>query len=150
MDVPQDNKRSPELKFKRYVIKGEPVHLARARHSNGRVYDAQKHIKLVNGLQLVEQHEGPFLCGPLELDIVFYMPISKTSLKRAEQMKGTPHIYTPDLSNLIKFVEDIATNIIYKDDCLIASIIAKKMYDLDSRTEFTITEIKNGKKECKT
>ena len=124
-----------------YIIKGDPIALARARHYNRRVYDSQKNEKLVLGITLRNQHaERPQFIGPLQLDITFFMPIAKSRAKQRATLLDSYHFYTPDLSNLIKFVEDLATSILYPDDCLIAKIIAKKIYG-DPRTEFTITKL---------
>lgn len=51
------------------------------------------------------------------------------------------HQYKPDLSNLLKWIEDCATGIIYRDDCIIASICAKKLYAESPRTEFTVEQL---------
>lgn len=124
-----------------YVIPGNPVPLARARHTYRKVYDSQKNEKLISGINLRNQHqERPLLEGPLQLDVVFYMPIAKTRAKFAKSLIGTAHFYTPDLSNMIKFIEDVSSGILYKDDCQIVSIIAKKIYG-DPRTEFTIKKL---------
>lgn len=128
-----------------YVIKGDPTPLARARHGRGRTWDPQKQLKLVYGIELERQHNNaPWFDGPLHLDIVFFMPIPKTSTKRRHMIDGTPHRFRPDLDNTIKFILDVATGILFKDDAIISSINAKKLYDLEPRTEFIITEIENG------
>ena len=124
-----------------YVIAGDPVALARARHYNRRVYDSQSQMKIVLGVGLRNQHDDrPFYTGPLQLDITFYMPIAKSRAKYAASLMGTYHFYKPDLSNMIKFYEDLATSILYDDDCYIAKINAKKIYG-EPRTEFTITRL---------
>ena len=126
----------------RYVLLGDPIPLARARHGNRKTYDIQREVKLVQGIELARQHDGrPFYEGPVIMHITFFLPIpTANSLKRKEAMRNSPHIYKPDLSNLIKFIEDIGTGILYKDDCIIYEIISKKMYDTQPRTEFTILE----------
>lgn len=133
--------------IKHYIVYGDPIALARARVTRGRVYDAQKHIKLVWGLDLVKQHNSePFLSGPLFLDIIFYLPLPKSaSKKKLESMQGQWHIYKPDSSNLLKFVEDVATTICYNDDCIIAKQSIEKIYDDGNgpRTEFILSELKN-------
>ena len=134
---------------KTYVLTGPPVPLARARFASGKVYDSQKKSKMGSGILLSRQHDtDPIFQGPLELDICFYFAICKSHHKKIKELCNTPHFFKPDLSNLIKFVEDVANRIIYHDDCQIATINAKKLYcDIgDERTVFTIKEI-NGKKE---
>jgi len=136
-----------------YVLIGDPVPLARARVTGGNriVYDSQKLIKhsLIN--QLLDQHgDRPLYEGPLHLDVTFYMRMPKGMLKKTAENTGKYHVYKPDLDNCIKLIGDIASIDIYgeidgvllKDDCTIASITAKKVYDINPRTVFTITELK--------
>jgi len=126
----------------KYVIMGDPTPLARARHGKGRTWDSQKQLKLVWGIHLKGQHQDkPLLFGPLLLDITFYMKQPKTKKNKEDKESGDYHKIKPDLSNLVKFIEDVATNILYKDDCLIAKIIATKVYDENPRTEFTLQRI---------
>lgn len=132
---------------KTYILLGNPIPLARARHGNGRVYDAQKQLKFTAGILLARQHDnGSYFEGALELEACFHFAIAKCNLRRAPLLRSTPHFIRPDLDNLIKFICDISNGIIFKDDCTISSIIAKKVYcDLgDEKTVFTIREL-NGK-----
>ena len=114
-----------EPRSMKYVILGDPIPLYRARFSSisNRMFDSQKEIKLVTGITLVNQHDNqPVFDGPIYLDIQFFFltPLRKPKLNKQW------HVYRPDLSNLIKFYEDIATTIIIKDDCIIAKISATK------------------------
>jgi len=125
-----------------YVIPGDPVPLLRARMAKGRrPWDSQKQIKMHCGLQLTQQHgHRPPFQGALHFDVTFYFPFPQAISKaKLATMAGKLHTYRPDLSNLIKFIEDVATGILFNDDCLIASINAKKCYDHQPRTEFAIT-----------
>lgn len=126
-----------------YTIEGRPVPLARARHGKGKTYDPQKKTKLGHGLQLKIQHGGrPLIKGPLKLEIVFFMQIpSGLSVNQIDTIYKAEHSTTPDLSNLIKYVEDISNGIIFKDDAQISFIIARKIYSAIARTEFTITKL---------
>lgn len=119
-----------------FVIPGDPIPLARPRYSNhnSRVYDSQKQEKLIIGITLRNQYEGEPMKGPLHLTARFYLPMPKTRTTKP----GAPHYFRPDLSNLLKWVEDVITDIIITDDALIASIFSSKMYDLNPRTEFTL------------
>ncbi len=125
-----------------YIIPGNPVPWKRAGHCAGGFYDAQKQNKLVTGTYIHNQHEGVLYSGPLLLDITFYFPMPMSLKHKWETMRHTPNFYRPDLSNLIKYVEDVCTGLLYKDDCLITEIKAKKLYSDVGRTEFTLTEIK--------
>lgn len=127
-----------------YVIKGDPTPLMRARVSGKRIYDPQKNLKLIAGIDLASQHNNDTLLeGPLHLDVTFFMAPSKSvSLKRRNALQGQYHIFKPDTDNLIKYIGDLCNGLIYHDDCSIAKITAKKVYDLNARTEFTITCLK--------
>ena len=106
-------------------------------------YDAQKDIKLIWGIHLRNQHTGPFFEGPLHLDVLFAMAIPQhTNQKKKESLHGSAYIKTPDTSNMIKLVEDAAEGVLYKNDCIITRVTAVKKYDLNPRTEFTLTELK--------
>lgn len=136
-----------------YILIGDPTPLARARLSgaNRIIYDSQKLIKHSLVKQLLEQHgDRPLYSGPLHLDITFYMRMPKGMLKQTAANVGKWHVYKPDLDNLIKMIGDISSinswdeeaSVLMKDDCTIASISAKKIYDLEPRTIFTIMELK--------
>lgn len=125
-----------------YVIQGDPTPLARPRMGNGNVWDSQKALKFNFGVQINLQHKDePFFEGPLLLDVSFYFDISKVAAKKRPILNETYHRFVPDLSNLIKLVEDAVIGVLYKDDCVISVITAKKLYSSIPRTEFTITEL---------
>lgn len=115
-----------------YVISESPIALARGRWSNGHCYDSQKNLRLVKEIGLKNQHEDrPLLTGPLHLIVTFFMPIPHKSKRQFNH-----HIFKPDLDNLIKWVSDLCSGIIFHDDCEISKITATKRYDYDPRTEF--------------
>jgi|SRR5690606_1978065 len=126
-----------------YVIPGNPVPLKRPRFGNKQVWDSQRQLRVNTGIYLHSQHEGrPLFKGPLQLECFFYIGVPASySQKRRDKVLGTPHIYKPDLSNLIKLIEDIGTGILYHDDALIYSLQAFKLYDQEGRTEFILQEI---------
>ena len=126
---------------KSFVIPGTPVPLKRPRinFKSGKVYDEQSQYK--NSIQLLllsQRGRAPLFQGPLKISLSFYF--------MWREGKDFYHTSVPDLSNLIKMVEDIATGILYNDDCIIAEISAVKCYSPSSRTEFTITELARGEK----
>jgi Holliday junction resolvase RusA-like endonuclease len=129
-----------------YIVDGSPIPLARARHGNGNTYDSQKQLKYSVGIQLRQQQQDvPIFTGPICLEVIFFMPIpdriQKKIRKSADAQRIAPHSCKPDLSNLIKFIEDVATGIIYKDDSLISKIVAHKVYSMIPRTEFSVTQM---------
>lgn len=131
---------------KTYILMGDPVALARTRvnfHSH-RIWDSQKELKLVCSIDLKNQHGStPLFSGPLLLDVTFVMEIPKSRSKKKQCDMIDQYYYSrPDLSNLIKFAEDIANKICYNDDMLIAKIIAQKIYGPEPYTKFTLKELK--------
>jgi len=130
------------LKEITYILHGNPIAWARA-HPGRKMWDTQKQLKLVMGLDLLKQHNGrPFYEGPLHLEAHFYFPMPKSQHKKFDLLRGTPHYFKPDLSNLIKLIEDCAKGVLYHDDCLIASENIHKRYADVPRTEFKIREIR--------
>jgi len=125
----------------KYTLTGVPVPLARARHGRYSVYDGQKALRMRHGIELSNQvkHE-PYKNVPLRMDAIFYMPFPKQmSVKKKKEMCGKPFIIRPDESNLLKYIEDVATNAgIYHDDCLIFYGQQIKIYDYNPRTVFNV------------
>jgi Holliday junction resolvase RusA-like endonuclease len=128
---------------KTYIINGNPVPLARPRMTRNNVYDSQKDFKLIAGLDIKKQHgNDPMFEGPLHLDVTFFMRIPYPSSRdKKRKLCSTYHVTRPDLSNLLKFYEDVCTGILYQDDSLISSISCKKIYDISPRTEFSLRTI---------
>jgi len=108
-------------------------------------YDSQTRDKVSFGLYLSQQHnDEPLFTNPIHIDVTFYMPIPK-SLKHREH--SIYHSTTPSLESLYKFFLDAIKDILIKDERLICSLVIKKVYDKEPRTELNITEVElNGKK----
>jgi len=118
-----------------YIIEGRPIPQARPRFGNGRCWDEQKQQREDYSFQFLFQHKpAKQFTGPLKISITFFMNKSKAN-------KLEHHTIKPDLSNLIKFVEDSANGIIYNDDKQIIEITATKLYDDKPRTEIIIEEL---------
>lgn len=127
-----------------YIVPGDPVPLARVRFGNRKAYDIQKPWKNKVGLILKSQHTGPLFTGPLYVRVVFYMPIPESySLKRQRVMPYCYHFKRPDLSNLIKFIEDVCNEIVILDDSCICKMDAQKVYVpwKDAKTELYIETV---------
>lgn len=119
-----------------YVIPGTPIPLARPRFNGKVVWDCQKAVKDNISLYLrFQQKDKSLLEGPLHLSITFYMPIPKKFTRKMW------HINRPDLDNMVKFYVDVAIGILYEDDKQIAKITACKVYDINARTEFSLTKL---------
>lgn len=118
------------------VIPGNPIPLARPRFGKNGVYDSQEELKEGTYWEMrsLIGNRSFEITGPVELHIVFYMPFPGNN-------KHLYHTKKPDLSNMIKFYEDVATGLLYKDDKQIIKIVAEKKYDISPRTEITIIEV---------
>lgn len=126
----------------KYIISGEPIPLARPRfRKDGRAYDSQFGKKCFAKRELLLQHRNtPPLQGHLELTVDFYLSYPKATSKKS-LIENKLHGKRPDLSNLVKFIEDICIPEIFHDDSIIASIKATKYYSKNPRTEFTLVPI---------
>jgi len=70
--------------------------------------------------------------------VVFNMPMPKSwSQKKRNAMRGEPHKSRPDLSNLLKAVEDI---LMEEDSCIYTVVAQKKWADEGSIQFMTISE----------
>ena len=80
---------------------------------------------------------------PLEVGIVFYMPIPKSASKRAKasmDLGEIKHIKKPDLDNMAKAVLDALNGLAYIDDSQIYSLTLYKTYSEQPGTYLKITE----------
>lgn len=128
-----------------YILPGPPVSQARPRFGGGRAWNPQKQIKLSTQFILQNQHhQHPLFSGPLKVELAFHLPPAASMPQRQkDKMYQTPHVFKPDLDNMIKFVLDVANGILYNDDCTVASLIATKYYSHEPKTIITITRLEN-------
>jgi len=76
------------------------------------------------------------MSGPVELVVVFYRPRPKSWPKRRR------HITTsPDVSKLLRAVEDALSGIVYVDDAQIVCDLPLKLPGTPQRAEFVVREI---------
>lgn len=125
-----------------YVSLYGPVGWTRAKPNfdKRKIYDGQKDMKLVIGLELKRQCRHLPLEGPIILKAIFYMPIPPSfSQQKRETMVGQPHLKAPDASNLLKFYEDVMVDAgIIVDDRLLFNEHIVKIYDRVPRVEITL------------
>ena len=110
------------------IIRGNAVAQGRPRFSSkggfARAYDPSKSrnwkadVKMQAIMQNVKIMEGPLL-----LKVDFYLMRPKSLPK-----KVTHHIKRPDLSNLIKGIEDALNGIAWNDDSQICETYQRKLY----------------------
>ena len=124
-----------------FNLNGRPVPLARARYSRAfKVYDSQKNYKLVAAISLQNQFDYDIIECPISLDVIFYMPIPRYMKKQVDDLPFQPHYIKPDVSNLLKMIEDLLVDAeIIKDDALIWKATATKVYDKEHEPSSIIT-----------
>jgi len=79
--------------------------------------------------QWKKQHAGDLLTGPLQVDIIFIMPIPKNGRSQNRKVAAGEYQTTkPDIDNLQKSVFDAANQIIWEDDNQVCKVSAQKIY----------------------
>ena len=134
-----------------YVLMGDPIAWSRAgvvvRGGHAIFYDSQKELKLKVLVDLERQHEGPKFTLPLGMNVDFFLSIPATRRVKNRPTEEFPwNIQKIDTDNFLKFLLDtlVKSGAILTDDCIIAEIHARKLYDYMSkgpRTEFTLKEL---------
>lgn len=72
---------------------------------------------------------------PIRCEYEFGMQAPDTLRKqKREAFLSEPHTKRPDLSNLVKFVEDTLKKIVIHDDSFVTSLSARKIYSLEPYT----------------
>lgn len=121
-------------------MKINPIPWQRTLRSGTRSFCTATRERLSFILALTQQHDSePFFENPIHLDVIFYMPISKTSQKVKEN--SLYHTNVPHLDNLYKFLLQAMKDIVISDERVICSVSLKKVYDSEPRTELIITEV---------
>lgn len=132
------------------VFPGKPEPLKRHRHGRHHVFNPQHREMNAFANYFKEHYEnklyenglsGPFM-GPIRVHFLFYFePAGSLSQKKKKSMYGTPHFQKPDISNLIKFVEDSLNGYAYFDDRQICVGSFAKYWDEEAKTVVKIEEI---------
>lgn len=135
----------------RFTILGNPMALKRHRSFRAgrfiRTYDPNEKAK-ENFLKTIQDKapERP-IDKPIELQVDFYFARPKNHYrtgKFAGRLKDNApawHISRPDLTNLVKFVEDSLNGIFWRDDSTIARVRTNKLYSDKPRTEIIVEEL---------
>ncbi|WP_438446850.1 RusA family crossover junction endodeoxyribonuclease [Gorillibacterium sp. sgz5001074] len=72
----------------------------------------------------------------------FYIRIPDSwSKKKREEAEGKPVTVKPDIDNLVKGLFDAANGIVWKDDNQVVRCEAEKLYSMNPRIEFEVTEV---------
>lgn len=126
-------------------INSAPIPQKRHRHNGNKTYDplagvkkAYKNVIQVQMNQFLE-HSEHMLCGPIHVTINFFMPLPNS--KSSRKTKGLYHIQKPDIDNLLKFILDTMSGVVYADDAYIFKIESTKFYSTQPRTEIILREV---------
>ena len=125
---------------------GDPVGKKRPSRHGRQVYDPQQKLKEGYKWQVRSLYREEPLMGPLVVDVVFMMPIPKSTskVKQRAMMNGTyHHMFRPDVDNLQKFILDVLNEIVFKDDAQVIEIHAKKIYSSKPGTHVRVIPIEN-------
>lgn len=78
---------------------------------------------------------------PLHVTFDIHCVIPKSySTKKRMALVGKHRTKKPDLSNYIKFYEDAFNQIVWDDDAIISTIIARKIYSLTPQVQIHISK----------
>jgi len=132
-----------------FTVPGKPMGKQRARTlKTGRSYTPKETVNyetLVKQIYIM-QNFSKQLEGAIQAEITAYFPIPQSaSKKKKEQMLSGEirPITKPDLSNIVKIIEDALNGIAYRDDSQIVKVHAEKYYSDQPRVEVTIKEIQD-------
>ena len=127
------------------TIPGQPVAQGRPRVTRFGTFDPQKSkdYKAFVGYCALDKKPPVPLDGPLTVRIDAYMgvPPSWSKKKREQAISGElKPTGRPDVSNIVKCVEDALTGIIWRDDAQIVCLSVLKRYSDNPRVEVVINE----------
>jgi len=111
-----------------FVLDMAPVQQNRPRArcigGKARMYSDQAKIKgAISTLLAHAWRRRKPIAAPVCLSLLFCMPRPKS-----RKVKDIEHTKKPDLSNMVKMVEDCGNGIIWRDDSLIYEIFTRKIY----------------------
>ena len=143
-----------------FEIPGQPIGQGRPKFStiNGhaRAYDPEKsrnykaYIRML-ATQAMKDSGFTIIEGPCSIEIFafFEVPKSKSKKFREAALNGLERpTKKPDLSNIIKGIEDALNGLVYKDDSSIVSLKIQKYYSEFPRVEIEISRCSNEQNEC--
>jgi Holliday junction resolvase RusA-like endonuclease len=126
-----------------YTVIGDPIPLFRAKPNyHSRVmFDSQKNLRMYWRCLLEKMHgRKAQYSGPLRLEVIAFIELPATKKKRADLLNSY-HQSPPDSSNILKWVEDCAQEVLFKNDCAIADSRCIKVWTNNPKTIFIITEL---------
>lgn len=139
------------MKMLKIVIPGSPIGQGRPKFTtiNGhpKAYDPEKsrnykaYVRML-ATQAMKETGFEMIDGPCLLSINAFFEIPKSKSKKfreaalLDQVRPTKK---PDLSNIIKGIEDALNGLVYKDDACIVNLSCEKFYSDNPRVEVFVT-----------
>ena len=131
-----------------FTIPGNPVPKARPRVTkSGHAYTPKKTSDYEKLVQIYAKQAMAGMNPTTEavrLTVRAFFPIPKswTKAKKEKALNGDlKHTTKPDLSNIVKAVEDAMNGIVYKDDSQISEIVCVKRYSMSPKVDLTVEVI---------
>lgn len=107
-------------------------------------YDPSKTQKQAIQWQIRPYAPKEPLKGPLNVDIVFYLPIPKSTSKTVKTQMLNGIVYPmkrPDIDNLAYIVTNAMKEIVYEDDAQVVDLTLKKRYGETPKTVIKVIEL---------
>jgi len=130
------------------TVYGPPVPKGRPRFTlSGTTYSPKATVDYEELVRIsYRQKYGLFMIPkdkPIKMSVTAYMPIPKSTRKGdlpIFESETHPHTKTPDISNIIKIVEDALQKYAFENDSQISTIIGHKFYSNTPRVEIEIEQ----------
>lgn len=104
-----------------YRIKGTPIAILKNSRASRKTIDPYKQAMIDAQMQLINQHDNkPLLTGPWMLEAHFLF-----DCKTPQHLK---HTESPSLTQLLRFIDEIARGVIYTNECIIIEMKTYKDY----------------------
>lgn len=139
--APNIKKKSSSESFT-YVIESIPESLSRPQYCSKEFIADQKELRARQAIALGFQHTHTIFKKPISLDIEFRMPIDPSYTPRKQiEMAGQADKTRPRITDLIRWIEEIGTEILWEDSAVITVMNAKKIFHPLPCTIFTIKRV---------
>jgi Holliday junction resolvase RusA-like endonuclease len=122
-------------------------HRSSTRHGKVFQYDPSHKDKKKFALLVSNEFRNDPFNGDISVSLTFGIPRPKKHYrtgKYSHKLKNNSPVFVrtkPDIDNLIKFVMDACNKVLWKDDCCIVEIQARKMYTDKPFTDIEVWHI---------
>jgi Holliday junction resolvase RusA-like endonuclease len=126
-----------------FEIHQKPIPQKQTQWGRGKGYDPSKKDKETLIWQIRAYAPIKPIEGPVLVDIMFYMPIPKTSKIQARNMANGAilPIKRPDVDNLAYLITNAMKGIFYEDDSQIVDLLLHKRYGEQTKTVVKVIEL---------